>query len=414
VTTTETLLPLSHTVEVESTAELEDAVRQAYRDRTPLYPIGGGTSLDYGMPAREPGWGIDLSRHAAIVDYPVRDLTVTVSAGVRWSELQQTLRQNNQELPLDVPDADRATVGGVVATAWTGPRRLAYGSVRDYVIGIEAVDGRGTRYRGGGRVVKNVAGYDFCKLLTGSLGTLGVISQVTFRVRPAAEARRWLTMELEDWEQAWQLACRLRKRPLAAVTMGIVAGPGWATTAWDDQASRTDRLFRFGLLVEGLEQEVAGAVESARQAAGGVGQWQEVDQEQAVEARLAALTAFPASRESPLIIRAKTVASGAAPFARAVTELDAAATMFCDLGTGTVDVRFSQFPTQGLSATLVRSLQPIAARYGGHVRLLRNESGGEMTHQVVWSELGLPVELMANVKRAFDPADLLNRGRFVW
>ncbi len=406
-------LPLRETQSIESVEALTRCLRQASAEGVPVYPIGGATSLEYGMPAREAGIGADLTPLASIVDYPARDLTLTVQAGVRWSQVQAALGEENQELPLDVPFPSQATAGGIVATAWTGPRRFGYGAVRDYVIGIEAVSGRGEVFHGGGRVVKNVAGYDFCKLLTGSMGTLGILSQITFRVRPKPERRCWLSAPVENWEVARELALRLRRAPLAAVTMGVVRGPYWKQTAWSECIESVEDL-RFVLLLEGLAEEVAGSIETARHVATGWCRWHEDDEPSLVQSRLDDLAAFPGSTEPPLAIRAKTVASGAEPVAQAILAIDADASLFADLATGMVDAHFSVFPQEGLSATLVKKIQPIARHYGGHVRLLRNASGAEMTHQVVWTELGLPLQLMENVKQAFDPNNILNRGRFVW
>ena len=137
--------------------------------------------------AARPGHGLDLTGLSKIVDYTPRDMTILVEAGVRMADLAATLAAEGQQLPIDVPRAAEATIGGVVATNWNGPRRYGHGTIRDYVIGIHAVDGRGVPFKGGGRVVKNVAGYDFCKLLTGSLGTLGVITQLALKVKPLPE-----------------------------------------------------------------------------------------------------------------------------------------------------------------------------------------------------------------------------------
>ena len=413
MTTSLETLPLRETQPIESVEALTQCIRQAGTEGVPVYPIGGATSLEYGMPAREAGIGADLTPLASIVDYPARDLTITVEAGARWSQVQAALSEENQELPLDVPFPHQATVGGVVATAWTGPRRFGYGAVRDYVIGIEAVSGRGETFRGGGRVVKNVAGYDFCKLLTGSMGTLGILSQITFRVRPKPERRCWLSASVENWEVARELALRLRRAPLAAVTMGVVRGSYWKQTAWSECVGSPQDLW-FVMLLEGLAEEVSGSIETARHVATGWCSLHEDDDPSLVQTRLDDLAAFPGSSEPPLAIRAKTVASGAEPIAQAVTSLDADASLFVDLATGTVDAHFGTFPDQGLGATLVKQLQPTARHFGGHVRLLHNASGAEMTHQVVWTELGLPLQLMANVKQAFDPNNILNRGRFVW
>ena len=119
--------------------------------------------------SKDRGWRRQTSR--SVVDYPARDMTITVEAGITMRELAAELAAQGQRLPIDAPAGwTMATLGGVVATATSGPRRYGQGTIRDYVIGISAVDGRGVPFKAGGRVVKNVAGYDFCKLLTGSRG----------------------------------------------------------------------------------------------------------------------------------------------------------------------------------------------------------------------------------------------------
>jgi glycolate oxidase FAD binding subunit len=159
-------LPITQTITPASPAQVADAVRRYHDNETPVYPVGGATALDYGLTPKRPGTALSLSGLQAVVDYPARDMTVTVEAGMRVAELSRILAREGQQWPIDVPRADNATVGGVIATNTNGPRRYGYGSVRDYVIGINAVDGSGRPFKGGGRVVKNVAGYDFCKLLT--------------------------------------------------------------------------------------------------------------------------------------------------------------------------------------------------------------------------------------------------------
>jgi glycolate oxidase FAD binding subunit len=113
------------------------------------------------------------------------------------------------------------------ATNWNGPRRLGEGSVRDYVIGIHAVDGRGMPFKGGGRVVKNVAGYDFCKLLTGSLGTLGIITQLTLRLKPIPEHSVLLACAVADSSAAQRLLAGLVASPTTPVAVELLAGPAW-------------------------------------------------------------------------------------------------------------------------------------------------------------------------------------------
>src|SRR6266436_6361799 len=219
------LLPIKEVLAPETQDELAAAVRAAYETSTPLYPIGGGTSLQFGLPAKAPGRGLSLERLNRIVDYPARDMTVTVEAGVTMKTLADLLATERQRLPVDVPQAERATIGGVIATNWNGPRRYGESSLRDFVIGISAVDGRGLPFKGGGRVVKNVAGYDFCKLLTGSLGTLGVITQVTLRLKPIPEQSALLACPVPDAAAAEKLLAALITSHTTPTAIELLAGP---------------------------------------------------------------------------------------------------------------------------------------------------------------------------------------------
>lgn len=137
-----------------------------------------------------------------VVEYNAADLTVTVQAGMRLQALQAALAACGQWLPVDPPHADRCTVGGMVAANASGPRRLLYGSARDLVLGMRIALTDGTVVRCGGRVVKNVAGYDMNKLFVGSMGTLGVVTELTFKVRPIPARRRTLVLGFPDAESA--------------------------------------------------------------------------------------------------------------------------------------------------------------------------------------------------------------------
>src|SRR5262249_6053587 len=172
-------------------AALSEVVRQAAAG-TAVYPLGGRTQLDLGLPPSKPGVAIDLTELDHVIDYAARDMTITVQAGITVGKLQTILSDENQQLPVDVPRPDLATLGGALATNASGPRRYGYGTLRDYVIGISVVNDEGQEVKAGGRVVKNVAGYDLMKLYVGSLGTLGIITQVTLKVKPRPGARALL------------------------------------------------------------------------------------------------------------------------------------------------------------------------------------------------------------------------------
>ena len=155
-------LPITNLLSPCTLAELASMVQAAFVRKTAIYPLGGETSLNFGVPVKTPGIGISLAKLNRVVDFPHRDLTITVEAGITMRDLYDTLARERLQLPVDVPQAEQATLGGVLATNWNGPRRFGFGPVRDAVIGISAVDGQGMAFHGGGRVVKNVAGYDFC------------------------------------------------------------------------------------------------------------------------------------------------------------------------------------------------------------------------------------------------------------
>src|SRR5439155_4169236 len=167
--------------------ELCDTVRRAAAEGQAVFPLGGRTMLAIGKPPARPGIGVDLTGLAEILDYPARDMTVTVQTGITMARLQEVLRGEGQRLPIDVPQPERATLGGALAVNVSGPRRLGFGTLRDYVIGISTINDEGQETKAGGRVVKNVAGYDLCKLHVGALGTLGGISQVTLKLKPLPE-----------------------------------------------------------------------------------------------------------------------------------------------------------------------------------------------------------------------------------
>ncbi len=153
-----------------------------------IYPQGGKTALDYGGIPRRPGVAIETTGINRLIDYPAADMTITIEAGMTLAGLRTILATERQRVLIDAPDVENATLGGIYATNTCGPRRYGCGRPRDHVIGISFVTSDGALIKGGGRVVKNVAGYDFPKLLTGSMGTLGVISQLTLKVRPMPEA----------------------------------------------------------------------------------------------------------------------------------------------------------------------------------------------------------------------------------
>jgi glycolate oxidase FAD binding subunit len=174
----------SMVVKPSSQAEVAAALAAAREAGAAVVPFGGGTQQHLGMPPRRYDVALDLRRLDRLIEHEPADLTVTVEAGMRLSALQQRLGQRGQWLPLDPPVAAEATIGGVLATNVSGPARLSRGTARDLVIGMTVATVQGDLVKSGGRVVKNVAGYDLAKLHIGALGTTGVIVQVSFKIAP--------------------------------------------------------------------------------------------------------------------------------------------------------------------------------------------------------------------------------------
>ncbi len=167
--------------------EVAEALAAARASRRRLLPAGGRTHLDKGNPSPVDA-ELELTALDRLVDYHPAEMIAVVEAGMRCGQLDRLVAGHGQEWPVDAPAG--ATVGGVIAAAASSPRRLAVGPVRDLVLEVELVTGAGRRVRAGGRTVKNVSGYDLCRLVTGSLGTLGVLVQVAVKLRPRPRARR--------------------------------------------------------------------------------------------------------------------------------------------------------------------------------------------------------------------------------
>lgn len=205
-------------------AEVQDAIRDSVRDRAPLVIEGGGGLSGFGRPVQADRT-LKLDALTGVVEYSPSELYATFRAGEPLANARATLAEKRQRLPFDPPDLTKlygdaggpATIGGVVATALSGPSRVAVGAVRDYVVGVGFVDGQGQAIKGGGKVMKNVTGYDLCKLMTGAFGTLGAITDVTFKVLPFANSEVTLMARGLDDAAAQALMSAAFKSPFEPV-----------------------------------------------------------------------------------------------------------------------------------------------------------------------------------------------------
>jgi glycolate oxidase FAD binding subunit len=392
-------------------ADVGEIVRRAAAEDRALYPLGGRTMLDVGRPPARPGYGVDLRSLNAVVDYPARDMTVTVQAGVTVADLQRTLAAENQRLPIDVPQADRATLGGALAVNVSGPRRYAQGALRDYVIGITTINDEGRETRAGGRVVKNVAGYDLCKLHVGALGTLGIISQVTLKLRPLPEARVLVTLGCDAAGLAplleWLHISRVRPScidVLNAAAAGVLAreaAVGLPESPW--------------VVIVGFEENSAAVGWQIQQLVKGV----PPDKVLGLEARAGgasdalwqALVEQTAPATAALSFKANLMPGAVAAFCHEASRWEELH-LHAHAGSGIVRGHLYVPPALDRVRGMLDALHQSAAAARGNVVLPRCPLEWKATLPVWGRERG-DLWLMRDVKNRLDPRRLFNPGRFV-
>jgi glycolate oxidase FAD binding subunit len=210
--------------EPASEEEASQILQECSRSGRTVKIVGGGTKLDLGNPYAGTDVIISTLKLDKLIDYQPEDLTITVGAGMTFARLQEILAEQSQMLPLDPPDLAGQTLGGVLATNRSGPRRLLYGTARDLLIGCRFVLADGNIGHSGGRVVKNVAGYDLHKLFIGSYGTLGLLTEVTFKVVPKPQTIRIGYANFDTFELAFQTARQCVRSNLMPSVLEVVQG----------------------------------------------------------------------------------------------------------------------------------------------------------------------------------------------
>jgi len=237
-------------VEPQSEEEAAEILRCANEDGASVIPRGGGTKSDWGNPPRRTDVMLSTANLNRVIEHAWADLTVTVEAGCTIAELQRTLAQHGQRLAVDPLWPEKATVGGVLSTNDTGVLRLRYGGLRDLIIGVTLALADGTLAKSGGKVVKNVAGYDLSKLVTGAFGTLGVITSATFRLHPLPKHTHTVTAAVPDLGAMQQLLGKILDAQLVPAAVQVRVGAG---------APQIDVLF------EGTEEGIYAQVDRLRE-----------------------------------------------------------------------------------------------------------------------------------------------------
>jgi glycolate oxidase FAD binding subunit len=377
-----------------ATAEVVEVMRAAAATGLTVVPRGHGTKMTWGRPPERVDLVVDLSRMAAVLDHAAGDLIVEAQAGTQLQRVQDTVAGAGQRLALDDP-VGGSSIGGVLATNLSGPGRVATGTARDLLIGVEIVRADGVVAKAGGRVVKNVAGYDLGKLVIGSFGTLGVITKAVFRLHPLPAARRVVTAPFDRPDDAQRLVQQV-------VHAQVVPGAVEVDWAHDGPGS-------VAVLLEGTAAGVGGRAAITTRLLGdgareepepprgwGTFPWQGVEQRWTALKATFALSAL-----------ARVLGTARAAAADAGLRLDLR-------GSGGAGVLYGAVPA-GADATAVRSvvdrLRAECTAAGGALVVL--DGPPEVKAAVdVWGTVPA-LDLMRRVKDQFDPERRLAPGRFV-
>lgn len=375
-----------------STQGVALAMREASSCGAAVVPWGGGSHMALGMPPGRYGLALDLHRLSEVVEYEPADLTVTVQAGLRLADLQDWLAAQGQWLALDPPCASSSTIGGVLATNAAGPARIAHGTARDLVIGMMVATAGGQLVKSGGRVVKNVAGYDLAKMHIGALGTLGVIVQTTLKVAPLPKAVRAISIDddSDSIEALLRLAFRVRDAGLPATGLAVTRLVG---------APARRLVLRFA--------GSPAAVDRSTETASRLAQDERLVAEQVPEKIWQELGAVRSS-DPGVLVRISHLPSDALRVFGQAAELRA-------------DVLV--YPTTGLTyarlLTLARAQQDSLRALRGDVEaaggaLVLEAAQAEAKRELgVWGAPRGDFALMQALKREMDPEGTLNPGRFV-
>lgn len=380
-------------------------------ERAPLVPVGGRTSYRSGGPLQGSPLPIVTSELNRVIDYPSRDMTITLEAGMRIEELREILAEEKQRLPIDVPQSHRATLGGAIASNVSGPGRYGHGTFRDYVIGISAVDGQGRLFSAGGRVVKNVAGYDICKLLVGSMGTLAVITQVTLKLRPLAASRGFACVAASDWGQVQRVLERMNTSASRPVALDVLNPRALFQLQKESPLGLENDRPALCIGVEGTERERDWQLEQVQREVTETGCGEVTIQKEDEADRLwESLVEFQTASDDPLSFRASLQPSQVVEFLEWAGAKQIA--LQAHAGNGVVIGHFSDRVTDVESATaLVGELRTFVERKGGHLHVLQCDE--DWKPRVGVYGRAFPGEsLMKGIKEALDPASVLSPGRF--
>ncbi|MDI6755689.1 MAG: FAD-linked oxidase C-terminal domain-containing protein [Thermodesulfobacteriota bacterium] len=400
-----------------SVQETSEILRLAAAKNSSLIPMGRGTKMAYGNPPYRVDSVLNLSRMNRVLELDLENLTITLEAGVKLQDIQATLAQHRCFIPLDAPLAE-ATIGGILSTNSSGPKRLLYGSARDITLGAKIVLAGGEIVKSGGKTVKNVSGYDMTKLYIGSLGTLGIIVEATLRLLPAPEQEALLLLPCREVSQAVAVASQIIHSDLLPSSL-ILCNKKSATILSRTVAPALPQGFLLLIGVEGTREAVEAQIQIIQNMkeegvsgfqvfkdslAGEV--WKTITEIHGKGTAVSCKASTSLSRGGELFKKAEALSSDNA--------LETA--ILAHLGTGTVNLFFGADEEAGLWQA--GKIPEIIA----YLRKEAEEGGGSLVIEAapltlkenisVWGQPGPSFPYMKAIKNALDPLNLLNPGRF--
>jgi glycolate oxidase FAD binding subunit len=384
--------------------EVSAALRVCSETDAAITPWGGGTAVQIGNLPERVEVIIDVSKLNQLVEHDDANLTATVQSGITLAATQEVTARARQFVPFDVPSPQRSTVGGIVAANLNGARRVCYGSVRDLVIGMKIALPTGEHIKAGGKVVKNVAGYDMCKLFVGSLGTLGIITELTLRLAPLPEEEATLAAS----------GSLLQLSEFAGEIVDSVLLPS-AIVLWKSETSSGSEApqsgWQLAVRAEGFAEQVGRHLRDLQLMAERLGLRTVIYSNAAHEKLWADICDFPLLGHE-LVFRVMVPRSAIADLLHGVQDWDStnlSPAIVADVAAGAIWIGSKE--THSAAARFAQ-LRSKAARHKGHVVLV--DAPADVKRDLdIWGPTPAAFFLMRRIKQQFDPKRLMNPGRFV-
>jgi glycolate oxidase FAD binding subunit len=379
-----------------------------------VLPVGGSTELELGQPPERYDLAICTARLNRLLEHEAADLTCSVQAGMTLADLQQRLGAKGQFLALDPPNAERATIGGILAANSSGPQRLRYGAARDLVIGLRVVLGDGTVARSGGKVVKNVAGYDLNKLYIGSLGTLGIIVEANFKLIPRPEHEETLLVAFENAAEAMETVIDLLSSVVTPTAIELLDPAAQEHLPEQVIQMLPGPSYLLAISFSGVAKAVARQLADARDAATRHAGSPRGTLEGTMHGSF--WDAARAQQNGPVVCKVSLLINDLAPFlaqAQAICqEQQLEASAIAHAGSGVIYLQLRPPDALDRLAQAIGQLRAQALK--GKGSLVITQAPTALKAKInVWGEARPDLRLMETLKQKFDPANTLVKGRFV-